>query len=82
MKSDIPAALAKLTNAVLVNETFLFGSSVLFLMMIPMGRPVLKGVMQNLAIIFYVSVVVTALGFLFYFLAIKVLIALLAISKR
>lgn len=52
--------------------SFLFGSSVLFLMMIPMGRPVLKGVMQNLAIIFYVSVVVTALGFLFYFLAIKV----------
>ena len=51
--------------------SFLLGSLVLLLVMIPMGRPVVAGVPENWQVVLYCGLMVTGLGYMFYFLAIK-----------
>ena len=51
--------------------SFLLGSLVLLLIMIPMGRPVVAGVLENWQVVLYCGLMVTGLGYMFYFLAIK-----------
>lgn len=64
-------SVAKMGIMAQTSLSFLLGSAVLLLIMIPMGKPILAGVTDNLAIIFYVSFFVTGLGYFFYFMAIK-----------
>lgn len=51
--------------------SFYLGSAVLLVIMIIAGRPVLAGVLDDWALLLYVSIFVTGLGYLSYFLAIK-----------
>jgi drug/metabolite transporter (DMT)-like permease len=51
--------------------SFIFGSMVLLVIMIFMGRPVLQGISENLVMVLYISVFVTGFGYYFYFMAIK-----------
>jgi len=54
-----------------VSASFFFGVLFLLLVMLPLGRPVFAGVADNLGLVVYVSVVVTGVGYLLYFLAMK-----------
>lgn len=51
--------------------SFLFGSALLFVILILMGRPILAGVAENLPVVLYAGAVVTGMGYLAYFLAIR-----------
>lgn len=51
--------------------SFIFGSIVLLIPIMIMGRPVLAGIAQNIPIILYVGILVTGLGYLLYFMAIR-----------
>lgn len=51
--------------------SFIFGSLVLLIIILLMGRPVLYGVGENIAAILYVSIFVTGIGYYFYFMSIK-----------
>lgn len=51
--------------------SFILGSLVLLVVLLFMDRPVISGVMDNLWLVLYLSVFVTGLGYLFYFLAIQ-----------
>lgn len=51
--------------------SFIIGSLVLLVIMLATGRPVFSGMTDHLLIVGYVGVVVTGLGYLTYFLAIK-----------
>jgi len=52
-------------------SSFFFGSFFVLIFMILLGRPVTTGIVDNVAIILYVSVVVTGLGYLLYFMSMK-----------
>ena len=51
--------------------SFIMGSFVLLIILLITGKPIIHGFVENLPLIIYISVVVTGLGYLFYFLAIK-----------
>lgn len=51
--------------------SFILGSLVLLIIMLCMNKPVLQGVADNIAIVMYISIFVTGLGYYFYFSAIK-----------
>lgn len=51
--------------------SFLLGSIVLLIMILFMGRPVVRGVAENLPLVLYVGIFVTGLGYFSYFMAIK-----------
>lgn len=51
--------------------SFILGSLVLLVVLLFMDRPVISGVMDNIWLVLYLSVFVTGLGYLFYFLAIQ-----------
>lgn len=51
--------------------SFLFGSFVLLLVILLMGRPVLAGVADNLPIVLYVGIMVTGIGYFCYFKSIE-----------
>lgn len=51
--------------------SFILGSLVLLVIMLFMGRPVVAGVADNWAVVAYVSVFVTGLGYFSYFTAIR-----------
>jgi drug/metabolite transporter (DMT)-like permease len=51
--------------------SFLFGSLVLLLVLIVMGRPIIAGVSENLPIVIYTGIVVCGIGYLTYFYAVK-----------
>jgi drug/metabolite transporter (DMT)-like permease len=51
--------------------SFLFGAAALLAVMLPLGVPVFTGFTENIPIILYVSVGVTGLGYLLYFLSIQ-----------
>lgn len=51
--------------------SFILGSLALLTILLFMGRPVVAGVFDNIWMVLYLSVFVTGLGYLFYFLAIK-----------
>lgn len=53
--------------------SFLFGSLALLLILFIIDKPVIEGVgMSNIVVILYVSIVVTGLGYLFYFKAMEI----------
>ncbi len=51
--------------------SFLLGSFVLMVIIILMGRPVLDGVTESIPIIIYTGILVTGMGYFFYFKAIE-----------
>lgn len=51
--------------------SFIFGSTILLIFMIATHRPIIEGVSDNWKIIAYCSIFVTGLGYIFYFMAIK-----------
>lgn len=51
--------------------SFLIGSFILLIVIIIMGKPITEGITENIPIIFYASVCVTALGYYSFFIAIK-----------
>lgn len=51
--------------------SFFFGSIILWMVLIATGRPVFDGVIENWAIVAYAGIVVTGLGYLCYFTAIR-----------
>ena len=51
--------------------SFILGSLVLLLVLIPMGRPVFAHITEQPLVLLYSGIVVTGLGYLFYFLAIR-----------
>lgn len=51
--------------------SFIGGSLILLVITLATGHPVLNGVMDNLAVVLYCGLVVTGIGYIFYFMAIK-----------
>lgn len=51
--------------------SFILGSAVLLVIMLATGRPVFEGVMDHPMLIAYIGILVTGVGYLSYFLAIK-----------
>lgn len=51
--------------------SFIEGSLVLFIIIAVMGKPVFSGVLENWAVLMYISFFITGLGYIMYFLAIK-----------
>lgn len=51
--------------------SFILGSLVLLVVMLFMGRPVIDGIAENWAIVGYISIFVTGLGYFSYFTAIR-----------
>ena len=51
--------------------SFIFGSLVLFTIMIPLGHPAFAGIISNWAVVLYCGLIVTGLGYLAYFTAIQ-----------
>jgi drug/metabolite transporter (DMT)-like permease len=53
--------------------SFLFGSAVLIPIMLVAGRPIIDGITtDNILLVLYISVMITGIGYLFYFLAMEV----------
>jgi drug/metabolite transporter (DMT)-like permease len=52
-------------------SSFIIGSAILLIMLPLLGRPVFEGVADHIAIILYVSIIVTGGGYLLYFLTLK-----------
>lgn len=52
--------------------SFIFGSLLLLVMMLIMGRPVVSGISDNIPIILYTGILVTGLGYFCYFKAIEI----------
>ncbi len=50
---------------------FLAGAAVLLLILLAAHRPVTAGVAENLPVVLYVGIVVTGLGYAFYFMAVR-----------
>jgi len=65
------ASVAKMGIIVQTAISFLFGAFVLLIIILITGRPVLQGVAENFALVLYVSLFVTGLGYYAYFMAIK-----------
>ena len=51
--------------------TFLFGSVILLCILPALGRPIITGVVDDIWLVLYVSIVVTGGGYILYFLAVK-----------
>lgn len=51
--------------------SFIFGSLILLVIIVFLGRPIMQGVAANIVMVMYVSIFVTGLGYYFYFMAIK-----------
>ena len=64
-------SIARIGTFTQTSLNFILGSLVLLLVMIPTGHPVFEGVLTNWKIVAYCGIVVTGLGYMFYFLAIR-----------
>lgn len=51
--------------------SFIVGSLILLAVTAATGRPVTEGLAENIAVVLYCGIVVTGIGYLFYFLAIR-----------
>jgi drug/metabolite transporter (DMT)-like permease len=63
--------LAKVGTFAQTSLCFIFGAAVLLIAMLFMKRPVISGLSGNVPVILYAGIIVTGLGYLLYFLAIK-----------
>ena len=61
----------KIGSVAQASISFLLGATVLLIVMIIMGRPVLEGVADNIPIVLYTGIFVTGLGYYAYFTSIK-----------
>ncbi|MBR0399860.1 MAG: DMT family transporter [Mogibacterium sp.] len=64
-------SIARIGTFTQTSVSFIIGSLVLLLIMIPTGHPALEGVIANWKAVAYCGIVVTGLGYMFYFLAIR-----------
>lgn len=51
--------------------SFFFGSLILLIGMLITGRPVIAGILDNWLVVLYVGVMITGVGYLFYFIGIR-----------
>ena len=51
--------------------SFFFGSLILLIGMLATGRPIVAGILDNWLVVLYVGVMITGVGYLFYFIGIK-----------
>lgn len=66
-------SIKRLRGITQTSISFLFGSVVMIPILLIMGRPLISGVSaDNILIVLYISIAVTGLGYLFYFLAMEV----------
>ena len=63
------AAIVAATSAASIS--FLFGALILMLVTLLLGRPVVSGITDNIPIILYTGVLVTGVGYFFYFKSIE-----------
>ncbi|MDD5824123.1 MAG: DMT family transporter [Firmicutes bacterium] len=64
-------SLARIGTFTQTAASFIIGSIVLLVIMLFMGRPVFEGVMDHPWLVAYVGILVTGVGYLAYFIAIK-----------
>ena len=64
-------SIARIGTFTQTSISFIAGSLILLVITALMRRPVLSGVGENLAVVIYCGIIVTGLGYLLYFIAIK-----------
>ena len=64
-------SIARIGTFTQTSISFITGSIILLVITAATGRPVFSGVADNLAVVIYCGIVVTGIGYLLYFLAIK-----------
>ena len=64
-------SIARIGTFFQTSISFLLGSMMILVVIVITGRPVLDGVSENWLLVLYVGIMVTGLGYFFYFTAIK-----------
>ncbi len=64
-------SIARIGTYTQTSISFIVGSLILLAVTVITGHPVISGVAENLAVVLYCGIVVTGIGYLFYFLAIR-----------
>ena len=64
-------SIGKIGTFTQTSLSFILGSLVLLVEILITGGPVLEGIVENWAIVLYTGIVVTGIGYMFYFMAIK-----------
>lgn len=64
-------SIARIGTFMQTSVSFILGSLLLLVIMLVTGQPVVAGISGNLGIIAYCGVIVTGIGYMFYFLAIR-----------
>ena len=64
-------SIARIGTFTQTSVSFIVGSIILLVITAAMGKPVVSGLAANLAVVLYCGIVVTGIGYLFYFLAIR-----------
>ena len=64
-------SIARIGTYTQTSVSFIVGSLILLAVTAILGHPIVSGVAENLAVVLYCGIVVTGIGYLFYFLAIR-----------
>ena len=64
-------SIARIGTYTQTSVSFIVGSLILLAVTAVLGHPIVSGVADNLAVVLYCGIVVTGIGYLFYFLAIR-----------
>lgn len=64
-------SIARIGTFLQTSISFILGSMMILAVIVITGRPVLEGVSENWLLVLYVGIMVTGLGYFFYFTAIK-----------
>lgn len=64
-------SIARIGTFLQTSVSFIIGALMILVVILATGRPVIEGISENWKIVAYVSVMVTGLGYFFYFTAIK-----------
>lgn len=64
-------SIARIGTFLQTSISFIIGSMMILVVIVATGRPVLEGVVEHWQIVLYVGIMVTGLGYFFYFTAIK-----------
>jgi drug/metabolite transporter (DMT)-like permease len=64
-------SIARIGTYTQTSVSFIIGSFILLIITAVLGHPVISGIAENLAVVLYCGIIVTGIGYLFYFLAIR-----------
>lgn len=64
-------SIARIGTYTQTSVSFIVGSLILLIVTGVLGHPIISGLAENLAVVLYCGIVVTGIGYLFYFLAIR-----------